>query len=107
MPSAPQQIFFKGEVIEMSTNELASRVKELKELQRMAEDVAAEIEVIKDELKREMEYRNSDEIITSEYKVRYSTVASHRFNTTAFKRDNSNLYEKYLTESITKRFSIA
>jgi predicted phage-related endonuclease len=106
MPSAPNDIF-KSEVVEMSTNELANRVKELKELQRMAEDVAGEIESIKDELKREMETRNTDEIITSEYKVRYSDVASHRFNTTAFKRDNSNLYEKYLTENVTKRFSIA
>ena len=54
----------------MSTTNINERVKELKELQRMSDELNTEIEAIKDELKAEMAARNTDEILTSEYKLR-------------------------------------
>ena len=38
----------------MDRTELNSKVKELRELRRMAEEIAADIETITDEIKREM-----------------------------------------------------
>ena len=55
----------------MTAKNIDLKVKELKELQIMADELNAEIETIKDELKEEMVNRNVDEI-TKELRVRIS-----------------------------------
>lgn len=91
----------------MSENNLQSKIKELRELMRMSEELQQEIDSIKDVIKAEMVSRNTEEIISGEYKVRYTTVKSRRFNSVAFKANQPELYNQYSTETITKRFSVA
>lgn len=91
----------------MSTTNINERVKELKELQRMSDELNTEIEAIKDELKAEMAARNTDEILTSEYKLRYKEVSSSRFDTTSFKNKYIDLYNQFLKITTNKRFTIA
>ena len=91
----------------MSTTNINERVKELKELQRMSDELDAEIEAIKDELKAEMAARNTDEILTSEYKLRYKEVSSSRFDTTSFKNKYVDLYNQFVKVTTSKRFTIA
>lgn len=91
----------------MSTTNINKRVKELKELQRMSDELNAEIEAIKDELKAEMAARNTDEILTSEYKLKYKEVSSSRFDTTSFKNKYIDLYNQFLKVTTSKRFTIA
>lgn len=91
----------------MTVQNIELKVKELKELQRMSEELNAEMESIKDELKREMELRCTDEIITNEYKLRYKAVESKRFDTTAFKNKYIDLYEQFTKLTVSKRFTVA
>ena len=91
----------------MSTTNINERVKELKELQRMSDELDAEIEAIKDELKAEMAARNTDEILTSEYKLRYKEVSSSRFDTTSFKNKYVDFYNQFVKVTTSKRFTIA
>lgn len=91
----------------MSTTNINQRVRELKELQRMSDELNTEIEAIKDELKAEMAARNTDEILTSEYKLRYKEVSSSRFDTTSFKNKYVDLYNQFVKVTTSKRFTIA
>lgn len=91
----------------MSTNELTSRVRELKELKMMAEELAAEITAIEDTIKAEMTARETEELITGEYKIRWKKVISNRFDTTAFKKTHADLYEQYTKTTETRRFTVA
>lgn len=91
----------------MSINEMTSKVRELKELKLMAEDLAAEIAAIEDTIKAEMTARETDELIAGEYKVRWTTVNSNRFDTTAFKKAMPELAEQFTKTTTTRRFSIA
>lgn len=91
----------------MSTIELTSKVKELKELKMMAEELAAEITAIEDTIKAEMTARETDELITGEYKIRWKNVVSNRFDTTSFKKTHADLYEQYTKTTETRRFTIA
>ncbi len=90
----------------MSTNELTGKIRELKELQRMAEEITAEMETIKDEIKAAMTAQNTGTITAGEYKVYWTPVTSRRFDTTAFKKVYSALYNQFTKESVTRRFSI-
>lgn len=46
----------------MSTTELSSKVKELKELQQLIEEATVEAEALKDQIKAEMTARSVDEM---------------------------------------------
>ena len=91
----------------MSTKDLQKKVRELKELQRMSEELAEEITSIQDEIKAEMLTRNTDEVIAGEFKIRWKEVTSNRFDTTAFKSKYAELYSQFVKTSTSKRFSIA
>lgn len=91
----------------MTVASIETKVKEYKELQRMQEELNAELETLKDELKAELETRGTDTITTNEYKISYKTVTSNRFDTTAFKKTHSELYNQYTKTTTSKRFTVA
>ena len=89
----------------MSTHELTEKVKELKSLQTLIEEATAEIEGIKDELKKEM--GEAEEIRVGDYKVRYTTVTSSRVDTVSLKKAMPDIAEAFTRTSVTRSFSIA
>lgn len=91
----------------MSTNELTSKIRELKELKAMAEEIAAEISTIEDAIKAEMTARETDEMMIDVYKIRWTKVKSNRFDSTAFRKAMPELAEKFTKTTETRRFSIA
>ena len=70
----------------MSKTEMTNKVRELKELKAMADELTAEITAIEDSIKADMTAQGVEEITVDVYKVRYKTVKSSRFDTTAFKK---------------------
>lgn len=91
----------------MSTHEMDNRIKELRELRRMADEIAAEIETLQDAIKSEMTARNTDTLTGTDWKVTWKAVTSKRFDSAAFKKTHSELYDQYTKETTSKRFLIA
>ena len=90
----------------MTTQDLTSTVRELKELKAMAADITADITSLEDILKTEMTSRGTDELTVDVFKIRWTAVISNRFDSTAFKATHANLYEQYSKPVETRRFSI-
>lgn len=91
----------------MSANEMESKIKELRELRQMADEIAAEIETLQDSIKSEMTARNTDTLTGADWKVTWKAVTSKRFDSVAFKKTHSELYDQYTKETTSKRFLIA
>lgn len=91
----------------MSTKELTSKVRELKELKAMAEELAAEIAAIEDILKAELTARNVEEMIVDVFKVRWTRVTSSRVDTTAFKKAMPELAQQFTKTTESRRFTVA
>lgn len=91
----------------MNRTELENKVKELKELKGMQEELQAEITAIEDQIKAEMTEQNVTELQAGLFKVRWTPVTSNRFDTTAFKNKYADLYNQFLKVVESKRFSIA
>lgn len=91
----------------MSTTELTSKIENIKTLQTMIDELTAEMEAAKDEVKSEMNAQGVDEMTVSCFKVRYKEVQSNRFDSTAFKQTYAELYAQYCKPTFTRRFSIA
>lgn len=91
----------------MSTNEMTSKIRELKELKAMAEELAAEITAIEDTIKAEMTARNTDEMTVDVYKIRWTKVLSNRFDSSAFKKAMPELHAQFAKQTESRRFTIA
>lgn len=91
----------------MSTDVLTSKVKEYKELTATIDELRQEADSIADEIKAEMISRDTDEIRADIYKVRYKEVTSSRFDTKGFKAKYAELYNQFVKQSTSRRFSIA
>lgn len=91
----------------MSVNEMTLKVEHIKTLQTMIDELSAELESVKDEVKAEMTAQGIEEMTVSCFKIRYKEVTSNRFDSTAFKKTHSDLYEQYCKQTTSKRFSIA
>lgn len=91
----------------MSTIEITSKVEALKELEALIDEAKAEAEALRDEIKQEMLNRDTEELEAGQYIVRWTSVLSQRFDTTAFKKVMPDIYKAYTKQISSKRFSIA
>ena len=91
----------------MSTIEIASKIEALKELESLIDEAKAEAEALWDEIKQEMLNRDTEELEAGQYIVRWTSVLSQRFDTTAFKKVMPDIYKAYTKQVSSKRFSIA
>ena len=91
----------------MSTIEITSKIEALKELESLIEEAKAEAEALRDEIKSEMLNRNTEEMEAGQYIVRWTSVLSNRFDTTAFKKSYGDLYKQFVKQVSSRRFSIA
>ena len=90
----------------MSINELENRIAKMQEWEALAAEAAAEIESLKDEIKKEMEHRGVEELEAGQYIVRWTSVLTQRFDTTAFKKVMPDVYKAYTKQVSSRRFSI-
>ena len=90
----------------MATNEIISKLNELAELRKMAEDLNAEIEAIQDEIKAHMAENDTDTITAGAFKVTWTAFTSSRFDSTRFKKDHADLAAAYTKTTTTRRFRV-
>ena len=91
----------------MTKKEIIAQIELMNEWERVIEEAKAEVEAINDSIKAEMADRDLDELEAGSYIVRYKTVATSRFDSTAFKKTYEDLYKAFLKQSTSRRFSIS
>lgn len=77
---------------------------ELAQYNRMAEEIAATVDSLKDTLKKYMDENGLDSIAGNEHKASYKAVTSSRIDTTALKRDLPEIAARYTKTTETRRF---
>ena len=91
----------------MSTKEITSKIEALKDLESLIEEAKAEAEALRDEIKTEMLNRDTEVLEAGQYIVRWTSVLTQRFDTTAFKKVMPEVYKEYTKQVSSRRFSIA
>ena len=91
----------------MSTNELTAKVAELRELRRMAEEIAAEIATIEDQIKANMTALNTDELHGSTFRITWKPVTSSRLDSKALKAEAPELWNRYSKQTTSRRFLVS
>ena len=91
----------------MSKIELLAKIELLNKYEAMMEEVKNQADAIRNEIKVEMDARDLEEMIAGQYIVRYTSVLSNRFDSTAFKRVMPEIYKAYTKQVSSRRFSIS
>ena len=88
----------------MSTHELESKVRELRQLQSLIEEAQAEAEAIKDTIKAHM--GTQEEIRAGEYRVTWKAVKSSRIDAVALRMSLPDVAARFTAESTSRRFCV-
>ena len=91
----------------MSTIEITSKIESLRELEDLIEEAKAEAEALRHEIKAEMLSRDTEELTAGKYIVRWPSVLSNRFDTTAFKKVMPEVFKAYTKQVSSRRFTIS
>lgn len=91
----------------MSTIEITSKIEALRDLEALIEEAKAEAETLRDDIKQEMMNRGTEEMEVGQYIIRWTSVLSQRFDSTAFKKVMPDIYKAFTKQVSSKRFSIA
>lgn len=90
----------------MSNNELETKIRIMQEWEQLAADAKAEADALRDEIKAEMLTNKTEEMTAGRFIVRWTSVLSNRFDTTAFKREHAEMYLLYTKQTASRRFSV-
>lgn len=95
----------------MSMNELETKVAELRELRRMADELAGEIAATEDELKAYMTANSTDTLMGPSFKITWKEVTSSRLDGKAVKARYPALWNSLMDEfgktTAARRFIVA
>lgn len=91
----------------MATNEMIRAIEALNEWEQIIADAQAEAEALRDQIKEEMLQRETEEMVVGQYIVRWTSVLTNRFDTTAFKKALPEVYKSFTKQSASRRFTIS
>lgn len=91
----------------MIAKNLDSQIHELRELRRMADELAAAIDIVQDAIKAEMTAAGVDVLTGSDWKAVWKPITTSRIDTTALKKALPDLAAQFTKTSTVRRFSVA
>lgn len=91
----------------LTEGQLRIRASKFKELEAQIKALEEERDALKKEMRADLEAKGVESAKAGNWTIFLKTVASNKFDTSAFKADHARLYNKYFKVGTTKRFSIA
>ena len=91
----------------MNNIDFISKIEQLKELEALIKEAEAEAEALRGEIKAEMLNRNIEEMQVGRYIVRWTSVLSNRFDSTAFKKVMPDVYKAYVKQVSSRKFTVS
>lgn len=91
----------------MGNKAIENRINKLKVLEDQKKAIENEIDKLKTEIKADMERKGVEEIRTDNFIVRFTRVITKRFDGKRFEQDHKKMYNQYIKQAESRRFSIA
>lgn len=86
---------------------IESKVMELLELRRMADELSGTIAAVQGEIMAHMSLAGVDEVSTGHYKVTWKVVKSSRVDTAALKKAMPDVAQAFTRTHETRRFTVS
>ena len=90
----------------MSTHEFESKVRRLKSLKNRQESLQQEIDQLQEDLMRQMEYLQAEEMQAGPFRVTFKWIDSTRFDDERFRDDHRTMYKLYSVRNCYRKFAV-
>lgn len=91
----------------MSKETMSAKVKELRELRRMQEELAGMIEAVQDEIKAVMTAQETETLTGADWKITWKLVTSSRLDSATLKRELPEIASRFMLQTTSRRFVLA
>ena len=91
----------------MSTNEMTTVAREYREIQANIKTLEEMADALKQQIIREMDTRNIEELNAGEYTIRWTMYESSRLDTTKLRKDLPDIASQYSKSMVSTRFTVA
>ena len=91
----------------MGERAIENRIKKLKALEEQKKELETQISGLQEEIKKDMEAKGIEEMQAGIFVIRFTRVLSSRFDTKKFKEQYGDLYDKYVKQVASRRFTIS
>lgn len=91
----------------MSKNEMMAMIETMNNYDELASKAKAKADEIRERIKQEMMFRDTEELVVGNYIVRYTSVISNRFDSTTFKKLYADLYKDFTKPVSSRRFTVS
>ena len=91
----------------MSKNEMIALIEAMNTYDEMAAQAKEKADAIRETIKAEMMERDTEEMIAGQYIVRWTSVLSNRFDSTAFKKVMPEIYKASTKQIASRRFTVS
>lgn len=91
----------------MTDKQLNNRIAKLQSIEAQMKELEDAAEIIKAEIKADLESKGEDEHNTGSFIIRWKEIISSRLDSKALKAALPDVFAAYSKESSTRRFSIA
>lgn len=93
-------------IINFTEQKLVKVIEEIRALEELQKEVKAKISDLETILKEYLADNNTESMQIGTYMVRNTSVLSQRFDTTRFKKELESVYNSYLKQVQSTKFSI-
>lgn len=90
----------------MSTNELHSIIKELKEFKLLKEEAEARIAELENAIKSEMKAQDTAKMVVGEYKCSLAMITANRVDSKALQENRPDIYSLFCKSSTYERLTV-
>lgn len=91
----------------MTEKMIENRIKKLQAIEAQREELDAQADAIRAELKADLEEKGIQELKTKNFIVRWKEIVSSRLDGKALKAALPDVYSQFCKASTTRRFSVA
>jgi predicted phage-related endonuclease len=88
-------------------DEINKAIREIKNLKNMQDEIQMQIDALTDKVKAFLLETKQEVYFGGDCKVTWQPVTSNRFDSSAFRLANPDLYRKYLKVSTVRRFTVS
>ncbi len=90
----------------MTNKEMEKKALEIKELERLRDELDAEIAAAQDEIKAALTEEGKDTVVAGAFRISWKEVSSSRLDTTALKKALPDVAARFLKVVSSRRFTI-
>lgn len=91
----------------MTEKMIENRIKKLKEIEEQQKALAEQAEKIREEIKKDLEAKEVEELQTKLFLIRWKEVITNRLDSKALKAAFPDIYNQFLKQSCSRRFTVA